>query len=66
MEEYANRIAEAKVEAAVEAAAEEKRLDTLFDTIKNLMQSMRWTADQAMAAMQVSQADQVVLVKRLG
>lgn len=48
-----------------EAAAEEKRLDTLFDTIKNLMQSMKWTAEQAMDAMQVSQADQAVLSKRL-
>ena len=45
--------------------AEEKRLDTLFDTIKNLMQSMKWTADQAMTAMNVSQADQIVLSKRL-
>lgn len=50
---------------AVEEYVEKKRLDTLFDTIKNLMQSMKWTADQAMDAMKVSQADQAILAKRL-
>lgn len=45
--------------------AEEERLDTLLDSVKNLMQSMKWTADQAMAALKISQDDRIVLARRL-
>ncbi len=48
-----------------EEAAEEKRLDTLLDSVKNLMQSMKWTADQAMAALKISQDDRIILARRL-
>lgn len=48
-----------------EEAAEEKRLDTLLDSVKNLMQSMKWTADQAMAALKISQEDRIVLARKL-
>jgi len=54
---YANKRAE--------EAAEEKRLDTLLDSVKNLIQSTKWTADQAMTALKISQDDRIVLARRL-
>jgi len=36
-----------------------------LDSVKNLMQSMKWTADQAMAALKISQDDRIVLARRL-
>lgn len=45
--------------------AEEERLDTLLDSVKNLMQSMKWTADQAMTALKISQEDRSVLARKL-
>lgn len=45
--------------------AEEKRLDTLLDSVKNLMQSMKLTADQAMTALKISQDDRIILARRL-
>lgn len=44
-----------------EEAREETRIETLFSSIKNLMKSMKWTAEQAMTAMNVSENDQVLL-----
>lgn len=32
---------------------------------KNLMESMKWSAEQAMSAMKVSEADKVLLLKEL-
>lgn len=54
-----------KAEEIAEEKAEEKRIDTLLDSVKNLMQSMKLTADQAMAALKISQDDRIVLAKRL-
>ena len=40
------------------------RIDTIFNNIKNLMESMKWSAEQAMNAMQISDSDRAILVKR--
>ena len=36
---------------------EKKEQETLLKTIRNLMDSMKWTAEQAMAAMKIPDAD---------
>ena len=36
---------------------EKKEQETLLKAIRNLMDSMKWTAEQAMAAMQIPDAD---------
>ena len=36
---------------------EKKEQETLLNTIRNLMDSMKWTAEQAMAAMKIPDAD---------
>lgn len=51
---------------AVENYAENVRLNSLLEFIKNLMESMKWSAEQAMAAMQISDADKTILLKQLG
>ena len=43
---------------------QETRIETIFNNIKGLMESMKWTADQAMNAMQISDSDRAILVKR--
>ncbi len=48
-----------------EQCAENARLNSLLDVVKNLMESMKWTAEQAMAAMQISDADKDILLKQL-
>lgn len=53
------------VNQKAEEIAEEKRIDTLLDSIKNLMQSMELTADQAMTALKISQDDRIILARRL-
>ncbi len=50
---------------AVEKYAENTRLNSLLESIKNLMDSMKWSADQAMTAMKVSDADKAILLKKL-
>ena len=53
------------IENVAESRAEAERMDTLFNTMKNLMNSMKWTAQQALKAMGVSDKDQEVILKRL-
>ena len=36
---------------------EETKQETLLETIKNLMDTMKWTAEQAMTAMKIPDAD---------
>lgn len=50
---------------AVEKYAENVRLNSLLVSIKNLMESMHLSAEQAMTAMKVSDADKTVLLKEL-
>lgn len=45
--------------------AEETRIKTLFDSIKNLMEIMGWTAEQAMEAMKISETDEELLIPKL-
>ena len=45
--------------------AEETRIKTLFDSIKNLMETMKWTAKQAMEEMKISETDKNRLISML-
>ena len=40
-----------------EEYAKNARQNSLLESIKNLMDSMKWSAEQAMVAMKVSEAD---------
>ena len=40
-------------------------LDKQEEMIKNLMESMKWSAEQAMTAMKVSDADRAMLLEKL-
>ncbi len=57
VENYAKRYAEQVVETV--------RLSTLLESIKNLMDSMKWSAEQAMDMLEVSDSDKEILLKRL-
>ncbi len=50
---------------AVEKYGDRRALDKQIEMIKNLMESMKWTAEQAMSAMQISDKDKNILMKRL-
>lgn len=39
--------------------------DKQIELIKNLMESMKWTAEQAMTAMKVSDANRAMLLEKL-
>ena len=57
VERYAEKYAEQKVESA--------RLNNLLEIVRNLMESMKWTAEQAMEAMKISESDKELLMPRL-
>ena len=44
---------------------EETKQETLLETIKNLMDTMKWTAEQAMTAMKISDADRGKYIAKL-
>lgn len=44
---------------------EEKEQETLLKTIRNLMDSMKWTAEQAMSAMKIPDADRGKYIAKL-
>ena len=48
-----------------EEYADRKMLDKQKEMIKNLMESMKWSAEQAMTAMKVSDADRAMLLEKL-
>ena len=50
---------------AIEKYADRKALDKQIELIKNLMESMKWSAEQAMTAMQISDTDKTILLKKL-
>ena len=50
---------------AIEDMRKKERTDTLLDNIKALMDSMKWTAEQAMSAMKLSEDDRAMLMKKL-
>ena len=49
---------------AMEERIDRERIETLFDIVKNLMKSMKMTAEQAMTAMCISDSDRAILSKR--
>lgn len=52
------------IEEYADKRSEESRIETLFNIMKGLMESMKWTAEQAMNAMQISDSDKAILTKR--
>lgn len=56
-----NQIFEELAGKRAEERAEEKKIEVLLDAIKGLMTSMKWTADQAMTVMNLSEQDQTIL-----
>ena len=50
---------------AMEERINKARIDTLTETIKSLMDSMKWTAEQAMTAMKISDADKLILMRKI-
>ena len=48
-----------------EKKSEETRIETKIDDIKNIMESLNLTLEQALSAIKVSDADRAILVKRL-
>ena len=48
---------------AVEERIGRERIETLFDVVKNFMENMKMSAEQAMTALKISDADKVVLLK---
>ena len=53
-----------KVCKAMEERIDRERIETLFDVVKNLMEAMKMSAEQAMTTLKISDADKVVLAKR--
>lgn len=51
-------------EELAEKRADEKVLDEKVNLVKNLMETMKWTAEQAMEAMKISETDKKLLVSR--
>lgn len=49
---------------AVDELAERRRLDAMFDVVKNLMETMKLSVEQAMEAMKLSDEDKAILLKR--
>ena len=44
--------------------AETTRIETMVNNIKSLMETMKWSADQAMNAMKISDSDKAILMNR--
>lgn len=51
-------------ELADQVKSEEARLDTLFNTLRNIMETLDMSIEQGFNAMKVSDADRAALVKR--
>lgn len=49
---------------AMEERIDRERIETLFGVVKNLMEAMKMTAEQAMAILKISDADREVLSKK--
>ncbi len=48
-----------------EETKQETKQETLLETIKNLMDTMKWTAEQAMTAMKIPDADRGKYIAKL-
>lgn len=68
IEEIAARAARKAMEQAAiekEEALKEQRVSTLFDSVRNLMESLSLSADHAMDALRISDGDRDLLTQRL-
>lgn len=65
VEKYAQSYAEKYAQSYAEKYAETKRIDALYEVVKNLMETMKLNAEQAMSAIKISENDKEVLLKRL-
>jgi len=65
VEKYAKSYAEKYAESYAEKYAERKRIDALYEVVKNLMETMKLSAEQAMSAIKISENDRAILMKRL-
>lgn len=52
------------MEERIDRERDKERIETLFDAVKNLMEAMKMTAEQAMSILKISDADRAVLTKR--
>lgn len=52
------------MEERIDREKEKARIDNSFEHIKNLMEAMKMTAEQAMAVLKIPDADRAVLVKK--
>ena len=64
-EEGGRKIMCEAVEKYAKSYAERKRIDVLYESVKNLMETMKLSAEQAMTAIKVSENDRAILQKRL-
>ena len=53
-----------KVSQTMEDMLRKERTETIFNIVKALMESMEWTAEQAMIAIKISEEDRELLIKR--
>ncbi len=51
-------------ETWAERRAEERRIETKIDDVRNLMDTMKLSAEQAMDALRVSEEDRLIFIKR--
>ena len=52
------------MEERIDREKEKERIDNSFEHIKNLMEAMKMTAEQAMTVLKISDADRAVLAKK--
>ena len=64
-QEYAERYAEQYAEKYAEQKVEAARLDNLADSVKNLMESMKLSTEQAISALKISDKDMADIMERL-
>ena len=48
----------------MEERIDRERIDNSFEHIKNLMEAMKMTAEQAMTVLKISDADRAILAKK--
>lgn len=53
------------IEDVARSRAEKERINTLYNTMKNLMDSLKLSADQVLSAMKVSDSDRVILLRMI-
>lgn len=52
------------MEERIDREKDKERIETLFGAVKNLMETMKMTTEQAMAVLKISDDDRNVLIKR--